>query len=550
MFRLRRTSVACLVAALLLAGCVAGGDREEQPSAASRRFRGDGWVKASCRVPLRDLRLTARGINRQASPDVITINRWPYFGSFRSASHSGTAPSLQEVPLVLYGPGFIRSAGTVKPSQPSTLADLAPTFADLLGTPFPGDRPGRVLTEALVPRSERNGSPRLLLTIVWDGGGWNLLEQWPDEWPSLRALMQRGTSLRPVAVGSSPSVTPAVHTTIGTGAWPNQHGVVDIPQRVGDDVQDSFSGADPRNIRIPTLGDMYDAATSNEALVGMFGEEEWHLGMVGRGAAARGGDKDVAVMVDGEDVFTNPDFYTLPGYADDPAGLERARYEVDIEDGRADERWMGVDLETDRLSFTPTWLVHQTSVIQEIFEREGYGADSVGDLFYTNYKAIDHAIHAWGMFSQRGRAITRHSDRELGKMLRWLDDEVGRGNWVVAVTADHGVSPPPRSVPAWPIRRSEFMQDIAESFDVTAGELLELPRPTGLWLKPGAEDLGIEAEQVANYLLEYRIEDNIVPADDVTAEYRQMRDRTLVRAAWPKDQTDRVLACARRRARS
>lgn len=531
MFRPRRTSVACLVAVLLFAGCVAGGDPEEQPSAASTRFRGDRWLKASCRVPLRDLRLTARGIHREASPDVIMITRWPYFGSFRSASHSGTAPSLQEVPLVLYGPGFIRSAGTVKPSKPSTLADLAPTFAELLGTPFPGDRPGRVLTEALVPRAQRNGSPRLLLTIVWDGGGWNLLEQWPDEWPNLRDLMRRGTSLRPVAVGSSPSVTPAVHTTIGTGAWPNQHGVVDIPQRVGDVVQDSFSGADPRNIRIPTLGDMYDPATNNEALVGMFGEEEWHLGMVGRGAGARGGDKDIAVMIEGEDVFTNPDFYTLPGYAHDPDGLERARYEIDIEDGRVDERWMGIDLDADRLSFTPTWLVHQTRVIQEIFEREGYGADAVGDLFYTNYKAIDHAVHAWGMFSPHGRVVTAHSDRELGKLLRWLDGGVGRGNWVVAVTADHGVSPPPRSVSAWPIVRSEFLQDIAASFGVRAGRVLELPRPTGLWLKPGAADLGVEAEQVANYVLDYRIEDNIVSEADVPPEYEQMRDRRLVLAA-------------------
>jgi hypothetical protein len=544
-------SIACLVAGFLLAACIGGASPKLQRADRGRAYGGDKWLKVSCRLPLRDLRLAARGIHAEGSPDVVMITRWPYFGSFRSASHSGTAPSLQEVPLVLYGPGFIRRAGTVKPSKPSTLADLAPTFAELLETPFPSDRPGRVLTETLVPRSERNGVPRLLLTIVWDGGGWNLLEQWPDEWPNLRALMRRGTSLRPVEVGSSPSVTPAVHTTIGTGAWPNQHGVVDIPQRVGDDVQDSFVGADPRNIRIPTLADMYDPTTQNEALVGMFAEEEWHLGMVGHGRSAPDGDKDIAVMVDGEDVYTNPNLYALPDEARGREGLERAKLEVDIQDGKADERWMGVDLSVpESLPFTPTWLVHQTSVIEEIFEREGFGDDSIGDLFYVNYKAIDHSIHKWGLFNERVKMVTAQSDRELGKLLRWLDQELGRGSWVLAVTADHGVSPPPGSVPAWPIGRSEFMQDIAASFGVGAGRLLELPRPTGLWLKPGAENLGVDPEGVANFVLRYRIEDNIVSEVDVPPEYEQMRDRRLVLAAWPQDQTERVLACARRRARS
>ena len=39
-------------------------------------------------------------------------------------------------------------------------------------------------------------------------------------------------------------------------------------------------------------------------------------------------------------------------------------------------------------------------------------------------------------------------DRELGILLDKLDREVGRGNYVVALTADHGVSPVPERMKA------------------------------------------------------------------------------------------------------
>ena len=37
--------------------------------------------------------------------------------------------------------------------------------------------------------------------------------------------------------------------------------------------------------------------------------------------------------------------------------------------------------------------------------------------------------------------MTYHTDRQLGEFFRWLDDNVGRGKWTFALTADHGVAP-------------------------------------------------------------------------------------------------------------
>src|SRR5918997_1552601 len=36
--------------------------------------------------------------------------------------------------------------------------------------------------------------PRLVVVVVWDGGGWNVLERWPDAWPTLGRMMRAGIS--------------------------------------------------------------------------------------------------------------------------------------------------------------------------------------------------------------------------------------------------------------------------------------------------------------------------------------------------------------------
>ena len=260
-----------------------------------------------------------RGYYPFLSPDIQLIPREPnYVGSATSPVHSGPWDYLTHVPLVAYGPGHLVPG---EYTDEATMADLAPTTAELIGYQGWPKRDGRVLGEALDPQA--TDPPKLVVSMVWDGGGWNVLNRWPDAWPFLKSRMAKGTNVLDAIVGSSPSVTPAVHANIGTGAFPDQHGVVDIWLRRGDVTEDSWEGIDPRNLVIPTLADMYDKALDNEPKIAMVGAEPWHLGMIGRGAAMQGGDKDIAVMEgdDGE-LITNPEFYSLPDYLDDVPGVE------------------------------------------------------------------------------------------------------------------------------------------------------------------------------------------------------------------------------------
>ena len=160
--------------------------------------------------------------------------------------------------------------------------------------------------------------------------------------------MARGSSIAGVTVGSSPSVTPAIHATIGTGAFPKQHGIVDLFLRDGDEVVDSWDSSSPSYLEVRSLADVYDLSTDNRAGVAMVAEKGWHLGMIGHGAALRGADRDVAVMGDapGDHLYTNDDFYRLPAYLTKVSGYEENVRAVDASDGTIDGLWRAHNLDT------------------------------------------------------------------------------------------------------------------------------------------------------------------------------------------------------------
>jgi hypothetical protein len=108
--------------------------------------------------------------------------------------------------------------------------------------------------------------------------------------------------------GSSPSITPATHTNISTGTFPNVHGVTAIAvRRPGGAIVGSFSRDDSYtgplvepslNLRT-TIGDDWDLATGNRAMVGMISAGNYPLGMLGQGAQLDGGDREIWLMPEG-----------------------------------------------------------------------------------------------------------------------------------------------------------------------------------------------------------------------------------------------------------
>jgi arylsulfatase A-like enzyme len=484
--------------------------------AAAARRSGDepplrSFAEQACGLPSAWLERIRRGHYGPRSGDISLLPRRPaYFASGAGGwSHSGPWPYLAHVPLVFYGPEVIRARGDVHRS--ATLADVAPTVAGLLGARVPG-ADGEVLPEvAGVGRPARSPRPRLVVVVVWDGGGWNVLDHFPGAWPNLRRLMAVGVTYRNATVGSSPSVTPSVHTTLGTGQFPSAHGITGIPVRNDDgEVVDSFlHGRSGRFLRVPTFAERWDERFGNRARVGMVGYEPWHLGMIGRGAERAGGDRDDAVWLDVETNRweTNAAHYRLPPALPRTTGLARDIHETDAVDGEVDGAWRDHAILTDpaRREELPGFIRYHGRALENVITSEGYGDDRVTDLLFTNFKQIDRVGHYFNMDSVEVRDSVVVSDEVLGDLVSFLDDEVGSGRYVVVVTADHGQQPDAGAVDGYGIDPNEVERDLAAEF----GDVVRGVWPTEVFLLSDAmAERGVSAAEVARFLGDYRLADN------------------------------------------
>jgi len=449
--------VAALLACVLLAACT--GD-DESPDEGRR---GAAGAHEPCSAARELVQLTRRGYFEGRSPDISLVPRAPNFiGSASNPPHTGPWPFLTNVPLVLYGPGFVRDQGRL--SIPSEMADLAPTAAQLIGFDEWPQRAGRVLTESL---SETEQRPRLVVSLVWDGAGWNALEAHPDKWPFLESMMERGTTYTNFNLGSNPSVTPPVHASLGTGAYPASHGITGVSQRSkGTTLVDPWAQFDSQWLRIDTLADLYDRSLDNLPVTGMVARVNWHLGMIGRGAAAPGGDRDEVLLLKntGEAQGNEEDYASPP--VTEPDLLETLGDDLDAEDGEIDGLWRGRPLdEVGIRGNSPAFTRYQGVMMRRVIDRVGFGADEIPDLLYVNMKETDLSYHAWGMDSPEVGDAMAAQDEELRRLVEHLDEQVGAGQWVIMLTADHGLMPDPERSGGFAIKGQEVLADINSEFD-------------------------------------------------------------------------------------
>jgi arylsulfatase A-like enzyme len=66
------------------------------------------------------------------------------------------------------------------------------------------------------------------------------------------------------------------------------------------------------------------------------------------------------------------------------------------------------------------------------------GRDGVPDVLCISFSAHDTVAHNYGLATEEGLDVMRRLDLQVGRVLDALDRRVGKGSWVLAVSADHG----------------------------------------------------------------------------------------------------------------
>ena len=519
-------------------GAGQSGAGQSKPEPGSRTFASDDPLRRGCGLKEGWLERIWRGYVPARSEDITIVPSLPNFpGGFYSVNHSGPFEYLQQVPLVLYGPGRIRASGRVY--RPVTIADVYPTVGRSLNVRLP-PRDGDILEEALA--TDARGRPRLVVTVVWDGVGRNVLERWPGRWPTLRRLEREGTSYLNATVGSSPSITPSTHATLGTGAFPRKHKVAGIFLRKNNSVVEAFEETSPLDLKLSTYGDDIDAALHNRPKVGMVGWSNWHLGMMGHGAGIRGGDSDhVAIVLLNGNIGSNSSYYSTPSYLYRYPGFSDHAAASDRADGQADGLWLGHEIFTQ--TYAPAWVHYETDMAEALLRRERYGRNSVPDLFFINYKMTDYSGHEYFMDSPEMEDVLEAQDQALQKLLRFLNREVR--DYVLVLTADHGHVPRPSRSPGWPVQQGPLERDLNEHFGVHEGSsLIDEITAVGIFVNQKMmRAVDTSLMQISRYLNDYRIRANWEDGKFPTRFKNRGREHMFA-AAFPNSLLPEILRCS------
>jgi hypothetical protein len=386
------------------------------------------------------------------------------------------------IPLVFYDP----SERWFKAGVFSKLAvqqDIVPTLAHILDVPAPAKRGGRILAEALAPAPQQT-KPKAMVIFVQDQMGVQYLNAHPKRAPFYESLMARGARFTNASVAHVDVETSVGHASIGTGAWPSEHGVSgnlffhqgfwrQIPAHMiwltgGDERARAYN---PSFYFTPTLSDVWSVARAQKPVIlAVAPAARAAISMGGHGALFNGGTKTHVVWNDGfgndGQWTTQAEHYVLPAaFADKPV----TPWVKQIVDGAG--RWRGHELigadgivRHKIIGATPAEARQQGALTRQAIQDLKIGSDAETDLVWVNMKSTDYCGHAFGYESDECGDVLAAADDEARQIIDLIAAQTG-GSFVVVLTADHGAAPIAELSGGYRLDRSQLKKDLNMRFD-------------------------------------------------------------------------------------
>ena len=335
------------------------------------------------------------------------------------------------IPLFFVGPAIKQGVYVA----PAVQQDVAVTLAAALGVRMPSTATGHLL-----PVLKKSfGRPRLIVLLVLDGMRRDYFDKYSSSMPSFSSLRSRSAWFSQARVNFLPTNTAVGHSTISTGTNPSVHGVtgVTVYDRVKRTRRDLFADRSPRDLMSLTLSDVWQLSTAGRAIILAQGSiDRAATPLAGHGACQVRG---TAVVLASYDQLTgkwasNADCYRLPEYLKDQNA--KSLWAID-------KQWMGHRIDSpSAVRYSGLFPVFEADAIAAMIEHEPVGEDDIPDLVLINFKGADFAGHKYGPDSNELRLTLAEMDRQLSRILTLLEKKVGT-NYLLAVTADHGMPDPP-----------------------------------------------------------------------------------------------------------
>jgi predicted AlkP superfamily pyrophosphatase or phosphodiesterase len=334
--------------------------------------------------------------------------------------------------------------------------------------------------------------PRLVVLLVVDQMRGDYVDKFLGQWRGgLKRLVQDGARFRDAAYPYAATETCVGHATISTGALPATHGMIANAWWDREQQKTVTCTADPKTKNVGYAGASAKGGDSAWRMeVPAFAEElKFQTGgatrvvtfsLKARAAITMAGHKaDAVTWLDGgTGAWTTSNAYgTLP-FVDDYAkahpvkadygktwtlSLPESTYLYDEKAFGAvpPEGWglmfphplrgKAAESEPDE-AFYEQWAtspfadVYLTQFAETAVDSLGLGMGGGTDFLGVGYSTVDYVGHAFGPRSREVQDTLVRLDEDLGELFAHLDKRVGRGNYVVALSADHGVAPIPEDM--------------------------------------------------------------------------------------------------------
>jgi predicted AlkP superfamily pyrophosphatase or phosphodiesterase len=329
--------------------------------------------------------------------------------------------------------------------------------------------------------------PRLVVVLVVDQMRADYLERFRTQFTGgLKTFLEQGAVFANANYEQWPTVTAVGHATISTGATPASHGIVGnawydrVEKKEVASVDDGTAtivptgkgtGVSPHRLIGTTIGDEVRLATNDRSRV-------ISVALKDRSAIMLGGHRPSgAFWFDtSAGAFVSSSYYgaTLPSWVTSFNGrkpadayfssswnrlLPESEYAAsDPDDSEGESAPMGTRVFPhrpaegltapgskfyERLLGTPFANDMLLAFAREAVTSEQLGRDEFPDVLMVGLSSNDLIGHYYGPYSREVQDVTLRTDRSLGEFFEFLDGQVGKGNYLAVLSADHGVAPTP-----------------------------------------------------------------------------------------------------------
>ncbi|MBT9332823.1 alkaline phosphatase family protein [Paracidobacterium acidisoli] len=309
------------------------------------------------------------------------------------------------------------------------------------------------------PPSAYNGHPKLAIILVLDQFRGDYLDRWRADFKAhgFNLFLAHGAYFPDCYYEYANTETAPGHSTIGTGAYSDGHGInsnqwwdlnrskdhpvtsvederyalVGLPQG-----EKTTPGVSPRNEMASTVGDELRLATQGQSLVYGVSLKD-RAAILPAGATANG-----AFWIDqASGRFITSTFYMqqLPQWVQD---FDNGH---DIAEAEQAANASGTKNFYHDVGATPAAVSYELSFAKALIESTQLGHHDTTDMLTLSISSTDILGHQVGPDAPEQRAMIDAVDADLDDFFTWLDKNVdgGLGNVWIALTADHGVAPVP-----------------------------------------------------------------------------------------------------------